>query len=109
MFDKNKVKLGIAPIAWTNDDLPDLGAENHLNSVSVKWHLQDLQGQKQEINIQKDPAELKKALDLRGIENFVISGFSSFLITKPLEEVEKEFRSTVRVLKSNGSKSDRSF
>ena len=21
MFDKNKVKLGIAPIAWTNDDL----------------------------------------------------------------------------------------
>lgn len=20
MFDKNKVKLGIAPIAWTNDD-----------------------------------------------------------------------------------------
>ena len=28
MFDKKKVKLGIAPIAWTNDDLPDLGAEN---------------------------------------------------------------------------------
>ena len=28
MFDKNKVKLGIAPIAWTNDDLPDLGKEN---------------------------------------------------------------------------------
>ena len=23
MFDKNKVKLGIAPIAWTNDDMPD--------------------------------------------------------------------------------------
>ena len=29
MFDKNKVKLGIAPIAWTNDDMPDLGKENH--------------------------------------------------------------------------------
>ena len=28
MLDKNKVKLGIAPIAWTNDDLPDLGGEN---------------------------------------------------------------------------------
>lgn len=28
MFDKSKVKLGIAPIAWTNDDLPDLGGEN---------------------------------------------------------------------------------
>ena len=28
MFDKSKVKLGIAPIAWTNDDMPDLGKEN---------------------------------------------------------------------------------
>lgn len=28
MFNKEKVKLGIAPIAWTNDDMPDLGKEN---------------------------------------------------------------------------------
>ena len=25
-MDKKKIKLGIAPIAWTNDDMPDLGA-----------------------------------------------------------------------------------
>ena len=34
MIDKNKVKLGIAPIAWTNDDMPDLGSENTLEPVS---------------------------------------------------------------------------
>ena len=28
MLNKEKVKLAIAPIAWTNDDLPDLGAEH---------------------------------------------------------------------------------
>ena len=28
MFDKDKVKLGIAPIGWCNDDMPELGAEN---------------------------------------------------------------------------------
>ena len=28
MLNKDKVQLAIAPIAWTNDDLPDLGAEN---------------------------------------------------------------------------------
>ena len=28
MFEGKNVKLGIAPIAWTNDDLPDLGGEN---------------------------------------------------------------------------------
>ncbi|MBO5774296.1 MAG: myo-inosose-2 dehydratase, partial [Clostridia bacterium] len=27
MLDKKKIKLGIAPIGWTNDDMPDLGAE----------------------------------------------------------------------------------
>jgi len=27
MKQKN-VRLGIAPIAWTNDDLPELGGEN---------------------------------------------------------------------------------
>ena len=29
MFNKEKVKLGIAPIAWTNDDMPDLGKEKN--------------------------------------------------------------------------------
>ena len=28
MFNKDKVKLGIAPIGWTNDDMPALGGEN---------------------------------------------------------------------------------
>jgi len=28
MLDEKKVMLGIAPIGWTNDDLPELGAEN---------------------------------------------------------------------------------
>ena len=28
MLDSKKVFLGIAPIGWTNDDMPELGAEN---------------------------------------------------------------------------------
>ena len=28
MLNPDKVKLAIAPIGWTNDDMPDLGAEN---------------------------------------------------------------------------------
>lgn len=27
-MEMKNVKIGIAPIAWTNDDLPDLGKEN---------------------------------------------------------------------------------
>lgn len=44
MFDKDKVKLGIAPIAWTNDDLPDLGAENTFEQCISEMALAVLQG-----------------------------------------------------------------
>ena len=28
MFDQKNVFLGIAPIGWCNDDMPELGGEN---------------------------------------------------------------------------------
>ena len=103
MFDKKKVKLGIAPIAWTNDDLPDLGAENTFEQCVSEMALAGFTGSEVGNKYPKDPAELKKALDLRGIE-ICNQWFSSFLITKPLEEVEKEFRAQLEFLKAMGAK-----
>lgn len=103
MFDKNKVKLGIAPIAWTNDDLPDLGAENTFEQCVSEMALAGFTGSEVGNKYPKDPAELKKALDLRGIE-ICNQWFSSLLITKPLEEVEKEFRAQLEFLKAMGAK-----
>ena len=103
MFDKNKVKLGIAPIAWTNDDLPDLGAENTFEQCVSEMALAGFTGSEVGNKYPKDPAELKKALDLSGIE-ICNQWFSSFLITKPLEEVEKEFRAQLEFLKAMGAK-----
>ena len=37
MLDKNKVKLGIAPIAWTNDDMPELGKEIREEGEISPW------------------------------------------------------------------------
>ena len=51
----------------------------------------------------KDPEVLKKALELRGVE-ICNQWFSSFLITKPFEEVEKEFRAQLAFLKAMGAK-----
>ena len=51
----------------------------------------------------KDPAVLKKALDLRGIE-ICNQWFSSFLLTKPFEEVEKDCRAQLSFLQKMGSK-----
>ena len=103
MFDKNKVKLGIAPIAWTNDDMPDLGKENTFEQGVSEMALAGFTGSEVGNKYPKDPEVLKKALELRGVE-ICNQWFSSFLITKPFEEVEKEFRAQLAFLKAMGAK-----
>ena len=103
MFDKNKVKLGIAPIAWTNDDMPDLGKENTFEQCVSEKALAGFTGSEVGNKYPKDPEVLKKALELRGVE-ICNQWFSSFLITKPFEEVEKEFRAQLAFLKAMGAK-----
>lgn len=103
MLDKNKVKLGIAPIAWTNDDLPDLGGENTFEQCVSEMALAGFTGSEVGNKYPKDTEALKKALELR---NLVICNqwFSSFLLTKPFEEVEKEFRAQLEFLRTMDAK-----
>lgn len=103
MLDKSKVKLGIAPIAWTNDDMPDLGAENTFEQCVSEMALAGFTGSEVGNKYPKDPAVLKPALDLRGIE-ICNQWFSSFLITQPFAEVEKACRAQLAFLKAMGSK-----
>ena len=103
MFDKNKVKLGIAPIAWTNEDMTDLGKENTFEQCVSEMALAGFTGSEVGNKYPKDPEVLKKALELRGVE-ICNQWFSSFLITKPFEEVEKEFRAQLAFLKAMGAK-----
>lgn len=102
MFNKDKVKLGIAPIAWTNDDLPDLGKENTFEQCVSEMALAGFTGSEVGNKYPKDPEVLREALELRGME-ICNQWFSSFLITKPFEEVEKEFRAQLAFLKAMGS------
>ena len=103
MFDKNKVKLGIAPIAWTNDDLPDLGKENTFEQCVSEMALAGFTGSEIGNKYPKDPTVLKKALELRGMQ-ICNAWFSTFLTTKPFEETEVEFRKHVAFLKEMGAK-----
>ena len=103
MLDKVKVKLGIAPIGWTNDDLPDLGAENTFEQCVSEMALAGFTGCEVGNKYPKDPKVLKEALDLRG-RQICNQWFSCFLITKPFEEVEKDFRVQLEFLKAMGSK-----
>ena len=67
MLNKKKVRLGIAPIGWTNDDMPELGAENTFQQTVSEMALAGFTGSEVGSHYPKDPAVLKKALDLRGM------------------------------------------
>lgn len=103
MLDKNKVKLGIAPIAWTNDDMPDLGAENTFEQCISEMALAGFTGCEVGNKYPRDTAVLKKALDLRGMQ-ICNAWFSTFLTTQPYEETEKGFIEHITFLKEMGAK-----
>ena len=62
------IKLGIAPIAWTNDDMPDLGKENTFEQCVSEMALAGFTGCEIGNKYPKDPAVIMNALYLRGLQ-----------------------------------------
>jgi inosose dehydratase len=103
MMDKNKIKLGIAPIAWTNDDIPDLGRENTFEQCVSEMALAGFTGSEIGNKYPKDADMLKRALELRGMQ-ICSCWFSGFLTTKPYEETKRVFIKQVDFLKAMEAK-----
>jgi len=103
MFDKNKVFLGIAPIAWTNDDMPELGNENTFEQCVSEMALAGFTGSEVGNKYPRDVKVLKKALALRGI-SIASAWFSSFLTTRPFVETADRFREHRDFLYGMGAK-----
>ena len=101
MFDTTKVKLGIAPIGWCNDDMPDLGAENTFRQTVSEMALAGFTGCEIGNKYPSDPVELKKQLQLRGM-TIASRWFSSFLLTQPLEQVKADFEKELDFLAAVG-------
>jgi inosose dehydratase len=84
------IQLAIAPIGWTNDDLPELGGEIPFEQCISEMALAGFSGSEVGNKYPRDPRVLKRALDLRGLR-ICNAWFSSFLTTKPYREVEAAF------------------
>lgn len=101
-MDKTKVKLAMAPIGWTNDDMPDLGSENSFQQCISEMALAGYAGSEVGNKYPGDPEVLKPYLDVRGL-TICNQWFSSFLASKPLAEVEADFRKQLVFLKKVGA------
>lgn len=102
MFDKERIKLGIAPIGWTNDDMPALGGGNTFEQCISEMALAGFTGCEVGNKYPKDTKVLKEALELRGMR-IASKWFSSFLAAKPFEETEAEFLKELDYLSAVGA------
>ena len=102
MFDSSKVFLGIAPIGWCNDDMPELGAENTFRQTVSEMALAGFTGCEIGNKYPSDPVELKRELDLRGMR-IASRWFSSFILTQPIEQVEADFSRELDFLAAVGA------
>lgn len=98
----NNVKLGIAPIGWTNDDMPQLGGDLTFEQMVSEAALAGFQGTEVGGKFPTDPVALNRALDLRGIK-IASQWFSSYLCSKSYEENEQAFVKRLDFLEAVGA------
>lgn len=84
------VKLGIAPIGWTNDDLPELGAENTFEQCVSEMALAGYTGCEVGNKYPRDVEVLKHKLDVRGIE-ICNAWFSTFFVDGKKAQTLQDF------------------
>lgn len=100
---KHFIKLGCAPINWTNDDLPELGGELTFQQCLSEMALAGFSGSEIGNKYPTDVKELAKACDLRGIQ-ICNQWFSCEFTIKPESETLEAFEKTTDFLKALGAK-----
>jgi inosose dehydratase len=104
MFLKNAVKLGIAPIGWTNDDLPELGGHIPFETCISEMAQAGFDGCEVGNKFPRDPETLQKALKPLGLK--VASAWFSLYFTEDgrRQETLDGFERHLRFLKAMKAK-----
>jgi inosose dehydratase len=112
MLDRKNIKLGIAPIAWAEDDMPEYGKETTFLQIIDEIKLTGYEGTEVGCKFPHDAAFMKAELDRRGLEN-ITQWFSAYLNEQPYWMVERDFIDHANFLKATGATlinvSDQSF
>lgn len=91
MFNPNKVKVGISPIGWTNDDLPELGGDIPFLTCIDDMEAEGYQGCEIGNKFPKDPKKLKPLLDKRGLVA-CNEWFPTYFTSRPYEDTIELFQ-----------------
>ncbi|WP_447877843.1 myo-inosose-2 dehydratase [Serratia fonticola] len=102
-MNKDHVKLAIAPIGWTNDDMPELGDENTFQQCVSEMALAGFTGSEVGSKYPRDPKVLKPMLDIRGIQ-ICNAWFSTFFADGLKEKTIDEFINHMNFLHAMGAK-----
>lgn len=102
-MNKDNVKLAIAPIGWTNDDMPDLGKENTFQQCVSEMALAGFTGSEVGSKYPRDPAVLKPMLDIRGIQ-ICNAWFSTFFADGQKDKTIDEFINHMNFLHAMGAR-----
>ena len=103
VLKQDDVRLGIAPIAWTNDDMPELGGEISFEQCIDEMAQAGFVGSEVGNKYPRDPEVLAAALKPRGL-SIASAWFSSFFTTKDPEETYAAFIKHRDFLNAMGAK-----
>lgn len=104
LFPAAAVRVGIAPIGWTNDDWPELGGDIPLARCLDEMAQAGYEGCEVGGKFPRDPERLRALLAPRRLQ--VASGWQSLHFTLPerAAETEREFRAHAEFLAAMGAR-----
>ena len=99
--DKGPVRFGVAPIAWSNDDLPELGGNTPLEVCLEEARAAGYTGVEKGGRFPLDPKELGPLLDAHGLK--LVSGwFSGRLLEGSLDQEKRRIRQQLELYQELG-------
>lgn len=96
------IRFGVSPIAWINDDMPELGGDTPLESVLRDIQEVGFSGVELGGKFPRDPQTLRALLSSYGLD-LVGGWYSSSLLTRSAEEEIEAMREHLDLLQGLGS------
>lgn len=93
------IHVGIAPIGWRNDDIPEIGKENTYKQILSDAAFAGFEGTEVGGCYPTDTSELNKELQLRNLR-LIGQWFSGFIIRDGVEQAKKDFAKHCEFLKA---------